>query len=263
MAIGAWRLAIGSCRLAMGTLALVALAGCPARPAANPPIDPLAIAAWHGQPQAVAAVLYLTSIDPQGERTSVTLHLWHAADGRTRILMTKVDHEVLSALIGSDGAFIAYAPRTDRSTSGELADPQLPAGLAELRLLISEVIDGPLPQGFVATGADEQPQILTGRSGSFQAQITVDAHSAEVREKSLILPDGRLAYQLRYSQYRAFDGLHRPYKVEATASDGSTVIAYLRRFDALGDISAERMRLTIPASAQAVVPANFLEHLDQ
>ena len=253
---------IGDWRLAIGALALVALAGCPARPAANPPINPLAIAAWHGQPQAVAAVLFLTSIDPRGERTSVTLNLWHAADGRTRVLLTKVDHDVLSALISSDGSFTAYAPRSDRKTSGELADPQLPSGLADLRLLVAEVVDGPLSPGFVA-GSGDQSNILTGRSGNFQTRITVDPISTEVREKTLSQADGRLVYHLRYTQYKAFDGLHRPYKVEATASDGSTLIAYLRRFDALGDISAERMRLTIPASAQAVVPADFLEHLDQ
>ena len=255
-------MAPGYRRWAMGTLALVALTGCPSRPAAHPLVDPLAIAAWHGQPQAVAAVLYLASSDPRGERTSVTLNLWHAADGRTRVLLTKADQDVLSALIGSDGSFTAYAPRSDRKTSGELADPQLPSGLADLRLLIAEVIDGPLPPGFVAAAGD-QSNILTGRSGNFQVRISVDPHSAEVREKSLNLPDGRLVYHLRYTQYKAFDGLHRPGKVEATASDGSTLIAYLRRFDALGDISAKRMSLTIPETAQAVAPAEFLEHLDQ
>jgi hypothetical protein len=255
MAIGGWRLAVG-------ILALVALAGCPSRPVANPQADPLAIAAWHGQPQAVAAALFLTSIDPQGERTSVTLNLWHAADGRTRVLLTKVDHDVLSALISRDGSFTAYAPRSDRKTSGELTNHQLPSGLADLRLLVAEIVDGPLPLGFVA-GSRDQSNILTGRSGSFQARVTIDPLSSEVREKTLSHSDGQLVYHLRYAGYKAFDGLHRPYKVEATANDGSSLIAYLRRFDALGTISAERMRLTIPESAQAVSPAEFLEHLDQ
>lgn len=253
-----WPLAIGGC------LALLVLAGCPAgRPAGQrADADPLAIAAWHGQPRALAAVVYIKSTDPTGESVQTTLNLWRAADGRTRLLLTKIDVDVLSGLVQPTGDFAAFAPRSGLRTEGALSDRTLPAGFADLRLLLGEICDGPLAPG-LATKPGNHGNVIAATVGDLTATITIDPASDEVREKVLHDTQGRLAYRVRYSQYKAFDDLHRPTKVEVAVGDGSGVIAYLRRFDALGDISAERMRFTIPDTAREVPAAEFLEHLDQ
>lgn len=253
-----WPLAIAGC------LALLVLTGCPSARTTGQrtDADPLAIAAWHGQPRALAAVVYMKSTDPAGNSVQTTLHLWRAADGRTRLLLTKIDIDVLSALVQPTGDFAAFAPRSGLRTAGALSDRELPAGFADLRLLLGEVCDGPLPPG-LATKPGNHGNVIEATVGDLTAAITIDPASDEVREKVLRDAQGRLAYQVRYSQYKAFDELHRPTKVEVVVGDGSTVIAYLRRFEALGDISAERMRLTIPDTAREVPAAEFLEHLDE
>ncbi len=243
--------------------ATLLLAGCPSTaPVVRKNADPLAIAAWHGQPRAVAAVVYMKSADPAGNSVQATLNVWRAADGRTRLLLTKIDVDVLSALIQPTGDFAAFAPRSGLRTEGALSDPKLPAGFADLRLLLDEVCDGPLAPD-LATRPGNHGNVIEATAGGFTATITVDPASDEVREKVLRDAQGRLAYQVRYSLYKAFDDLHRPTKVEVIVGDGSSVVAYLRRFDALGDISAERMRFTIPDTAREVPAAEFLEHLDQ
>jgi hypothetical protein len=243
--------------------AVLLLAGCPSTtPTPRTNADPLAIAGWHGQPRAVAAVVYMKSTDPAGSSVQATLNLWRAADGRTRLLLTKIDVDVLSALIEPTGDFTAFAPRSGLRTAGALSDARLPAGFADLRLLLGEVCDGPLAPG-LATKPGNHGNVIEAAAGGFAATITVDPASDEVREKVLRDAQGKLAYQVRYSLYKAFDDLHRPTKVEVVVGDGSSVVAYLRRFDALGDISAERMRFTIPDTAREVPAAEFLEHLDQ
>lgn len=228
-------------------------------------IHPQAIAAWHGQPRAVAATLLLRTVDAAGESLQITLHLWRAADGRTRLLVTKIDVDVLQALVQADGSFAAFAPRSGLRTTGDFADPQLPAGLADLRLLISEVCDGPLSPALaaVAQATPEFANVLTGPAAEgVTATVTLDQQSEQVREKVLRDDRGRLLYHLRYLTYTTYDECHRPSKVDGKVGDGGTLTAYLRRFDSLGDISAERMRLTIPDTARAVPVTDFLEHLE-
>lgn len=247
--------------MALAAAALL-LAGCPSTVPVRKHVDPLAVAGWHGQPRAVAAVVYMKSADPAGNSVQATLNIWRAADGRTRLLLTKIDVDVLSALVQPTGDFAAFAPRSGLRTEGALSDAELPAGFADLRLLLGEVCDGPLAPG-LATKPGNHGNVIEAAAGGLTATITVDPASDEVREKVLRDAQGRLAYQVRYSLYKAFDDLHRPTKVEVVVADGSTVVAYLRRFDALGDISAERMRFTIPDTAREVPAAEFLEHLDQ
>lgn len=229
----------------------------------NPPqaIDPIHLAAWYGQPRAVAATLLLKTTTATGESTQVTVYLWRAADGRTRLLLTKVDVDVLSALVQPDGAFTAFAPRSGLQTAGELSDPQLPAGLADLRLLLNELCDGPLPPGLAKGDHDN---VLTGPTdGGLVATVTVSPTTDEITEKVLRTRSGGLVYLLRYGPAKDYDGIRRAAKVDTVVGDGSSLTAYLRRFDVLGDISPERMRFTIPAAAKTVPPAEFLEHLDQ
>lgn len=232
-------------------------------------IHPQAIAAWHGQPRAVAATLLLRTADAAGESLQITLHLWRSADGRTRLLVTKIDVDVLQALVQADGSFTAFAPRSGLRTTGDFADPQLPAGLADLRLLIGEVCEGPLSPALaaVAQATPEFANVLTGPvaagvTAAVTATVTLDPQSEQVREKVLRDDRGRLLYHLRYLTYTTYDECHRPSKVDGKVGDGGTLTAYLRRFDSLGDISAERMRLTIPDTARAVPVTDFLEHLE-
>lgn len=247
-------------------LASVILSGCVCvRPQAPQAIDPVHLAAWYGQPRAVAATLLVKTTDVTGDSTQVTVYLWHAADGRTRLLLTKVDVEVLSALIEADGSFTAYAPRSKLRTAGELSDVQLPAGFADLRLLLNELCDGPLPPGLKI---GEHANVLTGPATSgLTATVTVSPTTDEITEKVLRDRSGALVYLLRYSATKDFDNIHRATKVDTVVGTGTaqtySLTAYVRRFEVLGDISAERMRFSIPEVAQAVAPAEFLEHLEQ
>lgn len=228
-------------------------------------IDAHATAVWCGQPTALSATLLLKSIGVSGESTQVTLRLWQAADGRTRLMVTKIDIEVLQLLILNDGKFTAFAPRSGLQTAGDFKSTALPAGLADLRLLISEVADGPLAASLVPhLSKSTHSNVLVGAvAPDLIATVTLAPDSDEVREKILRDAHGNLLYQLRYRDYRAFDDFHRPSKVDGVLADGSSLMAYLRSFEALGDISPERMRLTIPATARAVAVTEFLEHLDQ
>lgn len=245
---------------------VMALSSCVCvRPQQPPAIDPIHLAGWYGQPRAVAATLLVKTTDTTGDSTQVTVYLWRAADGRTRLLLTKVDVDVLAALIQPDGSFVAFAPRSNLRTSGDLSDPNLPSGLADLRLLLNEICDGPLPPG-LAIG--EHANVLTGPvSGGLTATVTVSPTTDEIVEKVLHDRSGGLVYQLRYSATKDFDSIHRATKVDTIVGTGTaqtySLTAYVRRFEVLGDISAERMRFTIPDAAQVVLPAEFLEHVDQ
>ena len=248
--------------IAAALFATLALTGCITRadqPAA--PIDQSHLAAWYGQPRALAATLLLRSSDAVGASTVVTLRLWRNADGRTRVQLTKVDVDVLAALIQPDGAFEAWAPRSGMRTAGELADPTLPPGFADIRLLLGEVCDGPLPP-VLAPGT--QANTLTGPADSrLDALLSVPPHSDWVVAKTLSDHAGAVVYRLQYAADKDFDGTHRATKVKVTAADGGQLAAYLTHFDTLGSISPERMRLTIPDTAKAVTPGELLEHLDQ
>ena len=245
--------------VAAGVLAATVLAGCPTHQTSGP--TPVQVALWHGQPPALSAKLLLKATDANGESLQTTLYLWHAADGRTRLLLTKVDVDVLQALIQPDGSFVAFAPRSQFKTSGELADPKLPTGLADLRLLLSEVCDGPVPPSARLTAGDSG--VFSGSAGSYQATLSFDPATFEVRDKLLSDAAGHPRYHLAYTRYQAFDELHRPTRVEVAPPEGGSLVAHLLRCESLGDISAERMRLAIPETARAVTPTDFLEHLDQ
>lgn len=259
------RLRVIALSLALTTLSLSGCGWFRGSVAPTTTVDPVAIAAWHGQPAAVSATLLLRSADAAGQSVQVTLRLWRAADGRTRLLLTKVDVDVLQALVLADGSFTAFAPRSGLRTAGELSDRTLPAGMADLRLLIAEVCDGPLSPGLAAAlkPGEHANQFAGAATAGVNATVTIDPQSDEVREKVLRDARGGLLYQLRYLTYKTFDGCHRPSKVDGIVADGGTLTAYLRQFETLGDISAERMRLTIPDTARAVPVTEFLEHLDQ
>jgi hypothetical protein len=254
----------------LGAVALSALilSGCQGtRPTS--PNAALAIAQWCGQPTAFSAKLLVRSLAVSGDATQVTVYLWRAADGRTRLLVTKLDLDVLELLIQRDGRFTAFAPRSGLQTAGDFNAATLPAGLADVRLLISEVADGPLAASLVphlvkSSAATAPDQDLVGNaSPDRNVTVTLQPGADEVREKVVHDARGLLMYRLRYRDYRAFDDFHRPTKVDGVVADGSSFTAYLRSFDALGDISPERMKLTIPATARAVTATEFLEHLEQ
>ncbi len=234
----------------------LALSGCPARPQS---VDPLAVMTWHGQAVSISAKILVKATPPGGESFTTTVYLWQDGDGRARVLVTKVDQEVLQLLIQADGAFDAWAPRSGLRTHGELADPDLPREFADIRLLLSELRDGP-----AAPALNLKPgpaaNTLVGRSGSYQATLGVAGE--EITTKTLSDEQGAQVYQVTYSRYRSFDDLHRPTRVETRTADGARTVANLISFDSLGGISAQRMRLTIPDAARAVSPREFLEHLD-
>ena len=246
----------------------VTLAGCTTgrtESSAQNHTDPSATTAWLGQPPALSASLLLRSVDAKGESILFTMYLWRSADGRTRLLLTKMDVDVVHLLVQSDGSFTAFAPRSGLRAGGDFNDRRLPAGLADLRLLLSEVCDGPLSPALAkALTPGDHGNVLTGPvSPDLIATVTFAPESDEVREKILRDARGNLLYQLRYRTYQAYDDVHRPTKVDGVVADGSSLTANLRRFESLGDVSPERMRLTIPDTARAVPVTEFLEHLDQ
>lgn len=250
----------------VSAVTMLALSSCVCvRPLQPIIVDPVQLAEWYGQPRAVAATLLVKTTDSTGDSTQVTVYVWRAADGRTRLLMTKVDVDVLAVLIQPDGSFVAFAPRSNFRTAGDLSDPQLPNGFTDLRLLLNEICDGPLPPGLTI---GDHANVLTGPvSGGLTATVTVSPTTDEIVEKVLHDRSGGLVYLLRYSATKDFDAIHRATKVDTIVGTGTaqtySLTAYVRRYEVLGDISAERMRFTIPDAAKVVLPAEFLEHVEQ
>jgi hypothetical protein len=252
--------------LLLAVLLAALLCSCGTRPTVDPhggpAVDPVVIATWHGQPRAVAAKLLLKTTDAKGESLQTTLNLWRAADGRARLLLTKMDVDVLQVLIQANGTFVAWAPRSGLKATGDLADPTLPPALADVRLLLSEVVDGPLPSSAKLTPGSA-PGVFSGTNGSYQLTVTLSLGDPEVRDKQLSDAAGHALYHLTYQRYQAFDDLHRPTRVQVDLPEGGSLVAHLLRCESLGDISAERMRLAIPDAARAATLTDFLEHLDQ
>lgn len=225
-------------------LAALLLCGCgSARP------QPAAHA--FGAARAVAASLLVQVVPEQGDAEVFTLRLWSTADRAIRVRVQKLDVAVLDALVRPDGAYEALLVRERVATAGRLGAADDPLLLRDLRLLLSELRDGPVPAGAApdGDGAWDDP---TGWRARLQA-------GADGLPALKTLHDGAVEMRrLAYRRWQDYDGLRRPSQVELRVhGDPATVRVRVKGLDDPGAISAERMALAIPADAERVAPEEF------
>ncbi|MBA2481205.1 MAG: DUF4292 domain-containing protein [Planctomycetes bacterium] len=263
-------------------LLALAIAGCahPVRPQA--PGDATALAAAvarvHGQAPALAADLIIVVTDAAGEATTFQVNVWRAADGRVRLLASKLDVDFCTALLTAEG-LTAWLPRArvmtdptveDASPAAEETAPAAeptaaPARaqpwLRDLALLAAELADGPVPMtGPYVLG--ERPHTLRCPAGDLTMELQVDPATHEAIEKRLVRADGSRAATLTYDRYRAFDDCRRATRLRLSVPDGAgTTTVVLRAFSSVGAISDERMRLDIPKGIRRVPMREFLERM--
>jgi len=230
-------------------LAVAALAGC------GDPRDPAAdLIRRQGRTQAFAAAALVRAKPADGESLQLTLSAWRGQDGAVKVLVTKADVDVLEARLDVDGLLRLWSPRQRETCTTRLDANEVPALLARLPLLLRELSDGPL--------APQAAPVADGRWTWQEDDLAIAVALAgdQPRSKTVTDPQGQILVTLTYGATRAFDALLRPDRVTITVPDGEALVL-LRRLDALGDVSAERLRLTIPDDAIAVPFPTLLEHL--
>ena len=255
----------------------------------DPATDAAAILGRYKSTPAADASLAVRIKPAKGDALNIQLHIWCAADGRVRINASKLDLDFCSALLRPDGSYIVIAPRAHLAATGTF-DDQDRANLTPLftqpGLIADELRSGPLPpHGAWQEGHPEEPDRSTlffQLPPHLTADATWDTRSGLVTIKELICsnPDSRDVIDVVYSHERDFDGLLRPTLANVTvatmvgsnviqaptpeslkASDPTNITIGLRSFDGLGEISAERMHLDVPADARTVPLDELLKHL--
>ncbi len=267
----------------IGLFAVLVLAACTSgggvRPlhGGHPDADAAAIQAHYRSTPAADASLALRIKPGTGDALNIQLHLWCAADGRVRLAASKLDVEFCSALIRPDGAYTVVAPRAHLAATGTFTD-QDRAGLSPFltrpALIADELRSGPLPivpPLFWSEGDDGAKPTLTAPNADLSATgattvATWDPATTLVTTKDLCVGDDVIA--IAYSHEKDFDGLLRPTLAQITApavpnaqQTVTTITIGLKHFDGLGDISAERMHLDVPADARTVPLDDLLKHL--
>ncbi len=246
--------------------AVLLVAGCGAGPRQDPPAsaDVAALAAQVGQAPCVVASLLIKRLPPegQGEGELFSLRLWAPPDGRVRVLAQKMDVDFLAALVAADGGFTVLDPRAGVWSSGRLGDPEAPALLRDLALLVGEARHGPVPPDAVAAvAADGQWRYRDPITG-WAAEVAVDRASGLPSGKVLRAGDGGELRRLGYERWAAFDGLQRPGVVRlAVAGDPAAYTIRMKDLDAPATVSDERMALRLPEGARQVPLAELLDGL--
>lgn len=211
-------------------------------------------------PVAVFAAALLVRVQPaQGASETFTLRLWADVDGAVRLRAQKLDIDFLDARVDAAGAYAAVLVRERVATSGRLGGADDPPLLSELRLLLSELRHGPLPpEAAVAAGADGAWRWADPLGWQAEMRLAGDGLPA-----AKTLADGAgEAWRLDYARWRAFEGLLRPEQVGlASERAGVRLTIRLRSLEPLPGISAERMRLEVPADAEAVSPGEFARRM--
>ena len=246
----------GPRRLLVLLIMAVLCAGCPdSRP--NPPTpEPLRL----GHADTVVASLLIRTEPVQGEGEQFTLRLWSTADGAVRLRAQKLDVDVLDALVRADGAYDALLVRERVATAGRLGGADDPLLLRDLRLMMSELRDGPLPRGAVATGTAQQltwPDAL-----GWQAELDLGPDGLPTAKR---LRAGEVVVRtIAYARWQTNDGLTRASQVRlhGAAEDGVLAIR-VKSLDTPPVISPERMALRIPDDVERVDPVEFTQRMPQ
>ncbi len=228
---------------------LALLVGC------GEPRDPDAdLVRRQGHTQAFAAAALVRAKPTDGEAVQLSLSAWKGQDGAVKLLAAKADVEVLEARLEADGRLLLWSPRQREVCTTRLDAPEVPALLAHLPLLLTELSDGPLAPNAVRSTEGR----WTWTAGDLAIALVLEGDRP--RTKTVADAAGTTLVTLTYGEQRAFDELLRPARVTIQVPDGEALVI-LRRLDALGDVSAERLRLTIPDDAVTVPFPTLLEHL--
>lgn len=238
-------------RFAIVALALI-LAGCaePPRPAGP---DVVGLRARLGSAEVISASLLVQLTPAKGEGELFTLRLWRAGDGAVRLRAQKLDVDFLDALVRPDGAYEACLPRERVATAGRLGSPDDPPLLSDLRLLLSDLRDGPLPRSAAPTGDVRR---LAWNDGDWTAELDLAADGLPSAKR--LGTGGVVQREVTYARWQAYEGLTRPSQVRlrVPGDDGVTAIR-LRSLDTPPVISPERMALRVPDGVERVEPAAF------
>lgn len=237
-------------RLAILAVCLL-FAGCPdgSREAGA---DPVGLRQRLGAAEVVAASLLVQLTPRQGEGELFTLRLWRDADGAVRVRAQKLDVDFLDALVRSDGAYEAVLVREGLATAGSLDAADAPPLLSDLRLLLAELRDGPLPRDAVPAG---DARLWRWREGERSVELDLDRDGLPSAKR--LNAGGTVVRELAYARWQDFEGLRRPSQVRLTVPGGDAMSVRLKSLDAPPRISAERMALHVPAGAARVEPGEF------
>ncbi len=232
-------------------------AGCvgPVRPA-GPRADELSRRL--GRSPVVVASLLIRVEPEQGEGELFSLRLWATADGAVRLRAKQFDVDFLDALVRADGAYEAVLVREGVATAGKLGGDGDPPLLRDLRLLMAELRDGPLPPGVEVNGTATR---LDWRDPlGWDGELDLGADGLPVAKR--LLAGGVSARSLSYGPWQAFEGLTRAGQVRLRVADvpGLTVIR-IKSLDSPPTISDERMALRIPDGVERVEPAEFSKRM--
>lgn len=232
-------------------LAPLLIAGCtPSRPAGSDLIE------RQGRAEAFAAQALVRVRPTEGEPVQISVGVWRGRSGALRALVTKADVDVLALRLDPEGTLRVWSPRQRETSLVTLSDPDLPLLVAHLPLVVEDLVNGPLP-----TGAQPGPDgTWTTTVGSLA--VTVTTQGDRPVTKTVADGQGTTLLTITYGEMASFDGVLRPRRLTVTAPGGEALIL-LRRFDALGDVSAEGLRLEIPDDADTVPLPLLLDHVNR
>lgn len=238
-------------RFLVVALALV-LAGCADGPRPNGP-DAIGLRARLGSADVISASLLVQLTPAKGEGELFTLRLWRAGDGAVRLRAQKLDVDFLDALVRPDGGYEAVLPRERVATTGKLGSPDDPPLLSDLRLLLSDLGDGPLPRSATPAGDARR---LSWSDGDWTAELDLAADGLPSAKR--LSAGGAVQREVTYARWQAYEGLTRPSQVRLrfAGDDGVTAIR-LKSLDTPPVISPERMALRVPEGVERVEPAAF------
>ncbi len=238
-------------RFLVVALALV-LAGCADGPRPDGP-DAVGLRARLGSVDVISASLLVQLTPAKGEGELFTLRLWRAGDGAVRLRAQKLDVDFLDALVRPDGGYEAVLPRERVATTGKLGSPDDPPLLSDLRLLLSDLRDGPLPRNATPDGDARR---LAWSDGDWTAELDLAADGLPSAKR--LSAGGAVQREVAYARWQAYEGLTRPSQVRLRfpGDDGVTAIR-LRSLDTPPVISPERMALRVPDGVERVEPAEF------
>ena len=231
---------------------ILILAGCADGPRPDGP-DLVGLRARLGSADVISASLLVQLTPAKGEGELFTLRLWRAVDGAVRLRAQKLDVDFLDALVRPDGGYEAVLPRERVATTGTLGSPDDPPLLNDLRLLLSDLRDGPLPRSAAPTG---EVRRLAWKEGDWTAELDLAADGLPSAKRLSI--GGAVQREVTYARWQAYEGLFRPSQVRLRipGDDGVTAIR-LKSLDTPPVISPERMALRVPEGVERVEPAVF------
>lgn len=187
--------------------------------------------------------------------------IWATKDNRIRLALSRLEVDFIEALIEPDGKFLVLIPRSKQYVRGSISDIFV-TGKGNPVLLINELKTGPLPliKEFRLASASELGGYDPAIGDPFTVSLNNEGH---ITEKSWFLDQGQRFCSVVYSGYKNLDGYVRPTKaILAVVGYGHQFTFGLTFFNALPEISVEKMTLVVPADWSEVATADFLKILE-